>query len=796
VFRRLRHAPGFALTSIGLLAVGVAAVVAIFTLYRRVVLDPVAVPEPDRLVSFYTVNPTIGFVPPTLSYPRYQAIRASASLFTNMGGYSTESVALTGDGTPEQVRAMRVTEGFFETIRLQALHGRLFAPAEDLPNGPAVCVIAHDFWVARFGRAPVVGRTIVLDGRATEIVGVLPADLPPPWAGRQIFLPRVFEDSLLTPQSVANGASYLDVVARLAPGVTIDRAAAEMRAIDLDYRARQAGRGDATNDTAVRPLRDTVAGRRGPVLVTLLAAVAAVLLITCANVSALFLSRLVARRREMAVRQALGATRARIVREVVGESLSLAVPAGVIAIALAEGLLAIVRSSMAPQLPAGIVLHVDPWSAAVTVGAALLSALAVGLLPAIHVTRGAAAREVASFDRGASAGLVARRSRAALVVAETALSVVLLVGASLLLASLVTLQRTSPGFDAAGVSAAFANLPAGRYGTPERQAAFFTSAVEELRASPDVTAAAAVFGLPFHDENFSHPYAIAGLPVPSTAERPRAGLRVVTADYFAVMGIRLLEGRLFTSGDRAGSPMVCVVNASLARRQFPGESAVGRVLIRGRTNTPVEIVGVIADVRTNGLRNQTPDEVFYPFGQLPRSSAALVVRTRRDPAVLLPVMQSAVARIDPDLPLSRFGPMRDRLASTFALDRAMALATTAFAALAVGLAALGLYAVLAHAVSSRRREIGVRLAMGAARVSIARLVFAQSLRLVGLGVAIGLALSWAAAGLLASQLFEVEPRTPWVYGVTATLFLIVGVAASLAPALRASNVDPVVALRG
>jgi putative ABC transport system permease protein len=794
--RWLRHSPGFTLTAVLTLGAGIGAVVAMFSVYSRVVLHPIRVDEPATLVALYAVNPGVGTIPASLSWPRFGVIRESARTLAQLGAYSVEYANLSGgDGPPEQLRALRVSGDFFAALRVVPARGRVFDPEHDLPNGPAVCILSHELWQSRFGGRRLIGTNIQLDGRSTEVIGILPPRMSPPWADRQIFLPRVFEDSGIAPQAVQNGASYLDVVARLRPGATIEQADAELRAISRGYAVRFAGRGDATNVTAIRPLVETLAGRRRPVFAALVGAVAAVLLIACANVGALFVSRLVARQREIAVRQALGATRAVIVRQLLGESLALASAAGLVGVALAAGILALAGPSLAAQLPPGLVLELDGAALVAAVGVVFVSALLVGLVPALHVTREVSTSHVAGVDRGSS-GVGTRRLRGGLVVIETALSVLLLVVASLLLGSLYRLQTTSPGFDPTGVAAAHANLTSERYPTPERQAAFFIELIERLRRSPAVTAAAVTFGLPAADDNYAHQYAVQGRAIPPPSERARAGVRTVTEDYFTVMRVRLIEGRVFTDADRAGAPGVCILNESLARRLFGGESAIGRVILRGRhADQAHQIVGVVADVKTYGLRAATPDEIFYPFRQLPRANAAIVARTAGDPSALEPVLRAAAASIDPAQPIAGFAPMDRRMAGTIGVERIMAAMTAAFAALALLLASVGLYAVLAHGVATRTTEIGIRMAIGAEQPAIVKLILMQGMRLVAVGIAAGLGAALAVSGVVDAQLYEVGSRDPRAYLVVAGVFAAVGALASLAPALRASRVDPLVSLR-
>ena len=796
--RRLRRSPGFALTAAATLTAGIAATITMFGVYAGVVLNPVTAADPASLITIYGINPHLRGSPDAyVSWPRFRELQAKSTSYVSMAAYSRDTVTLTADqGPAEQLRALRVSGDFFGTLRIGAERGRLFGAEDDRPNGPAVCLLSHELWQGRFGGRDVVGVAIQLDGRSVDVVGVLPPRLSPPWADRQIVLPRVFEDSGMPAASIASGGTFLEVVARLRPGLTAARARDELRAATLDYTREFAGYGDAANQTAIRSLAETVSDSRRPVLGALLGAVVLVLLVSCANASALVLGRLTACQREIAVKQALGARRSTIVFELLRESFALSAGAGLAGVAVAAGALRVIQAALAAELPPGVVLRVEPQALLVAAAVVLTCAALVGLAPALHATRRRTSAPVTAFARGASDTPATRRFRNGLVVCEVALSVLLLVGAALALASLGRLHRASPGFDPSGVAAANVTLPAGRYPSAEEKAAFFLDVVDRLAAMPQVSGAAVVFGLPF-DDNYSSPYAIAGRPLLPVAERARAGLRVVSEEYFQVMRVSLVAGRDFTTADRFGTPLVCVVNQSLARRQFgSAQAAVGGVLLRGREALPYEIVGVVADVRTNGLVAPVPDEVFYAFRQAPRPNATLVARTPGDPDRLAPLMQSAIAAVDRSQPLFGFASMNRRLETALGPQRILAGLTLAFSAMAMLLASIGLYAVLAHSVALRQREIGIRLAVGAGRAAIVRLILAQGIRLVGVGIAAGLLAAAVASPLLAPRLFEVSPRDPLLYAGVALLFAAIGAVASLAPAIRASRIDPAISLSG
>jgi predicted permease len=633
----LRRFLPISMMSVTTLAMGIAAITAMFSIYSRIVLKPVTIAHPEKVLTIYGASNGIRFIPPALSCPKFRLIQQSATLFAHVGAYSNEAVNITAEGpvAAQQLRGLRVSGRFFTTIDAVPFRGRLFTPEDDVPNGPAVCILSYELWQSRFGGRDLTGTNVQLSGKSTQVVGILAPRLSSPWADREIFLPRVFDDSGLTPQTVENGATFLEVIGRLRDGATAPQAAQQLQAISQEYTTRFANRSDSSSHLELRPLVDTVTGGRGPVFLLLLGGVGVVMLISCVNATALILSRLISREREIAIRQALGASRTRIVLQFVGESLATAAVAGVIGFLAARVTLRLATSALSAQIPPGVQLELDRVAALAGIGAVLVCGALVGIVPSLYATRPAKRSALAAFVRGGSEGTSTRDVRALLVTAEVALSTLLLVGTALLVSSLDRLQRTSPGFDPAGVAAGFVNLSSDRYASPERQQAFFLGVVDRLNNHPQVSGAAVVFGLPFYGENSASPYSVSGRPILAPADRPRAGLRLVSENYFKVMRMKILEGRTFEPEDRAGAPLVCIVNQSLARRQFGATSAVGQVIRRGRNADQFhKIVGVVADVKTNGVRQPTPHEIFYPFRQVPRATAAIVVRSEADPAAL------------------------------------------------------------------------------------------------------------------------------------------------------------------
>ena len=794
--RSLRRAPGFVVVAVLTIAVGIAANTTLFSMYDRLIANPVTIPQPSSLVAILANSPQVNAPIPALSWPRYQEIREQARSFASTGISAFDAFALTGGGEPEQLNALRVSASFLPTLGIAPIRGRNFSEDEDVPNGPRVCLLAYEIWQSRFGgRDGVVGQTIVLNGEPWQVVGITPPRMSPPYAQVQLFVPRVFEVNNLTAVQVQNGAGYAQPIARLKPGVSLAQAADELAAISHSSREHAPGRLDARNTSVPQLFVTQLVGNIRPTFQALLGAVGFVLLIACANVASLYLGRLVHRRKEIAVQQSLGASRLRIVRRLVLESLVLSLSAGALGTALSMWALAAISSLLTTQLPPNTTLDVSwralTFSAIVSVASALL----VGLLPALSASREDVIEALKDSARGTSSRR-AGRLRATLIVAEVCLSVVLLVGATLLLVSFIRLQQTSPGFNPTGAAAAFVTLPASRYNTPAQQANFYAAVIERLHAHPQVVSAAAAVGLPLSGFNPRSPYSVGGQPILPLPQRPIAGLVIVSEGYFDAMGITFVDGRAFTAADREGAPGVCIINESLARKLFPGQSALGRVLLRGaNADIPSEIVGVIHDVKTIGLNVPAPDEIYFSMRQLGRPAMTVMARTTGDAANLQHVLRAAVAHVDKDQPISFFATFDNNIAQSLGVQRIVASFTTVFAGLALALSVVGLYSVLSYAVSRRRTEIGLRMALGAQASQVVRLVLRSGLQLVAIGLAIGLIAGAGIAGLIRSLLFEVRPLDPGIYLFVAVVFAVVGMLACLIPSVRASRIDPQIALR-
>ena len=796
-YRSLLKSPGFTLVAVLTIAVGIGANTALFSVFDRLILHPLTLPQPSSLVAIWASNPAINFNAPAISWPRFEEVRRNAKSFSSVADSAFDSFTITGNGDPEQLNGLRVTANFFTTLGVAPLRGRAFTAEEDVPNGPNICLLSHELWQTRFGgRETLVGETIQLNGQSWQVVGILPPNLSNPFGQVQVFAPRVFEVTQLTPAQIQVGAGYSQPIARLKPGVTLAQATSELAALSQSYGAQFATRLDANNITVPRDYVEALVGTLRPTFYTLLGAVAFVLLIACANVASLFLGRLAARHKEIAVRQSLGATRGAIVRQFLTESLVFSVVAGGVGVLLALWALSGIETGFASLLPTPNTKLTLDWTAlAFTAGVTLVSGILVGLAPALQASKTNLVEVLKDGSRGSSSAQ-GGNFRSSLIIAEVALSVVLLVGSGLLLRSFLKLQHTPPGFEARGVAGAFVGVPTGRYKTNAEQARYFSSVLEQLRANPQVKDAAAALSLPINGFGSQAPYSVSGRTILPLPQRPLAGFQIVSEDYFRLMGIHFREGRPFNGTDLEQAPGVCIVNETFARHIFPGESPLGKILLRGKdATTRLEIVGVIADVKINGLNAPVPDEIYYPMSQLGRPAMTVIVRTDVDANAMQAVIRSAVAAVDKEQPISFFQTLETLVAQSLGAQRVVATLTAIFAGVALVLAAVGLYSVLAYAVMQRTSEIGIRMALGSPRGAVISLIMRGGLRLVAFGLILGLAGAAGVAKLISTLLFNVAPLDPLIYGGVVLLFALVAALACLLPALRASRIDPLIALR-
>jgi predicted permease len=811
-FRQLRKSPGFTFVAVITLALGIGANTALFSAFYTLVLHPLAFPQSDRLVRLSVNNSALNYNIRYLSWPRYEFIRDHQQSFANIAAADFASYALTRDGAdPEQLNSLRVSASFFPTLGVAPLRGRNFTKEEDTVGGPNVAVLSYECWQRFFGgRDSLLGEDIMLSGTSYTVVGILAPGLSYPFNTVMVFVPRVFEPQDITLQQVQNGAGYVDVMARLKDGVTLQQAAAELKILGENYKAALPAHVDGKYDSVLKTFAEQLVGDFKSTFYLLLAAVGFVLLIACANVASLFLSRLSARRKEIAVRLSLGATRGQLVRQFLAESLVFSAAAGLLGVLLGSWALDVIQQVVAgavgksgvagilgsSPLPAGTKLSLNGATLAFTAGVSVLSALLVGCLPALQASSGGVADVLKDTARSAAGGAGGSRFRSGLIVGEVALSVVLLVGSALFLLSLVRLHHTQPGFEPRGVATAYVSIAgSSRYVTEPQQAKFFAQLTEGLEALPQIKSAAVGYNVPLTGFQASTSYAIGGRPLLPQAERGRSWLDRVSEHYFMTMGIPLREGRVFNERDNDQAPNVCIINESFAKRVFPDESALGKILLRGRDEIKCEIVGVVGDVKSANVNESAPDEIYVPFRQLAQSVGTLVVRTDGDPAALQSALRSTLASLDSTVALTFFTTMDNALSSSLIFPRITAWLTGAFASVALLLSAVGLYSVVAYGVTQRTAEIGLRMALGAQREQVMALILRGGLRLVALGLVLGLAAAAGASRLIQTLLFSVQPLDPLIYVGVTLLFTLIGVLACLLPARRATQVDPIQALR-
>ncbi len=787
-WRTIRRRPGFALLVSGTLALGIGANTAMFSVVNAVLIRPVPYPAPERLVFMY--GSFAKYDRAAMSPPDYLDYRAANTVLTSFAARSIGGEAvITSGGPPERVAAGNVTANFFETLGVAPLRGRLFLPDEEQGTGHDVALLSYGLWQRRFGGDPaVVGTAVTINGRPTEVVGILPRRLDHSLEF-EIWLPLAFGRS----EMAIRRFHSLRGVGRLKPGVTMAQAQANFDAIakqlELTYPENETWR------LRLVPYRDVVVGDLGRALVILLAAVGLVLLIACVNVANLQLARATTRQGEMLVRTALGADRVRLVRQLLTESLLFAALGGALGLLVATGLMGVIRAATASVLPRMVEVQIDGSVLAFTVVVSLLTGLGFGLAPALHTVRRNLSSTLASLGRGSGRN----RGRDGLVALQVAVSTVLLVGSGLLMKSLVALGQVETGFDAAGVLTANLVLPPARF--PDRGAAerFWFELTERLGAIPGVGAAAATSSLPMRGGSDAV-YWPEDRPPANEAERRNAMVVSVSEDYFKAFRVPVIEGRGFEPSERNGGPPALIVSRSLAARLFPGQRATGRRLAVD-VGTPFagEIVGVVGDVRAFGVAGPNPDIIYfsaYQPGGFGIGYLNLVLRTAGDPALLANPVRAAVAELDRELALADVQTMASVVRMSTAPQRFSARLLAAFSIAAVLLAVIGLYGVLAFAVSERSVEIGIRLALGARRQAVFGMVVGRGLLVVGVGIGLGLIGAVVASRVLDGQLYQVKSTDPAVYGTVAAVLAVAGLAATILPARRATRVDPMTAIRG
>jgi len=791
--RSLLRSPGFTAAAVLTLAIGIGATSAVFSVIDAVLLRPLPYERPEELVQVVESIPPLGIDRFGVSPGEFLAWRERGAVFERLAAVEYRSANLTGDGEPEAVPLARLSADYFPMLGIVPARGRAFGADEEAPGREAAVVLGHGLWMRRYGGDPgIVGRSVRVDGRPHTVVGILSEGTRLP-QDTELAVPLALPAALRDER----GHHFLDVVGRLRAGVDIARAGAVMDALAASIWADRPV-GGLVHEVRLIPLQEERVGGSRPALGMLLGAVGVVLLIACANVAGLMLSRAAARERDLAVRAALGAGRGRLVAFRIAEGLVLAVFGGVLGV-----LFALWGVDLLPRLlPGGLAqvdrIGIDGAVLAFAAAVVLATGVAVGLAPALHDRRSA---PLAILHAGGAltAGAGRQRLRSILVCAEIALTIVLLVGAALLLRSFLSLRALDPGFTAAGRVVADLALPEAGYTDAARRTAFYDDLLERVAALPGVEAAGLVNVLPLSGSNTSSNYTIEGDPSSGQPDRPHADRRSASAGYFRAAGMRLTRGRPFGERDTASAQPVAIVNQAFAARRFAGGDAIGRRLRLGsgdlNASPWMEIVGVVADVRHQALDAAPREEMYLPHAQAASETMTLVVSARGDPAPLGAALRAQVRALDADLPLASIRPMEEVVASSLAPRRAAMTLVGAFAAIAVLLAAVGLYGLVSYSVAQRTREIGLRMALGARASDVLRLVLGQGIRLVAAGVGAGLLAAFMAARLMRGLLFGVGAADPWTYVWVVVLLAAVAALASALPARRAARVDPMTAIR-
>jgi predicted permease len=790
--RRLRKAPGFALVAVATLALGIGANAAIFSAVNAVLLRPLPYPEADRLM---VVNQVWKGRPVVISPLNFLDFEKETKSFDALAVYDTDGATLTGRGEPVQLATGETSAAFFDVLRVTPALGRFFRAGENGPGQNRVVVLSQGLWRERFGGDPsALGQDLILDGVPHTIVGVAPPGFDFP-RGRALWRPLEYDKRFRTE---SRGAWYLSAIGRLRAGPSAESARAEAATIG----ARLAAAYPASNEglgLTVRPFKEAMVGNVRTPLFVLLGAVGLVLLIACANVANLLLSRAAAREGELAARSAMGAGRGRLVRQLLTEASvlgAMGAGAGLVVAAWGADLILALQPRDVPRLDE---IRLDPTVVGFTLACAFLTTVVFGTLPAILATRRSSALALHEAGRGLLSGR-GGRVRRGLAVAEMALAVTLLAGAGLLLRSFSQLRRVDPGFRPDSVLVFRLGLPEGRYAEGSAQSLFYRRALDAFDALPGVQSSAATMAVPLRGFGFNFSFAVDGRPEVSPAQQPSLETRVVTASYFRTLGIPVIKGRGFAETDDATAPHVVVISREAMRRHFPGQDPIGQRIQLGwraskDTHVGGTVVGVVGDVKEGGLDQEHPAEIYVPHAQQPVGGTDVVLRTTVPPLSLGAAVRSAVHDLDPDLPVARLETLSQVVATSIAQPRFYTVLLSAFAGTALLLAALGLFGVISVGVSQRTREIGVRMALGARSREVLGLVLREAATLAVLGIAVGLAASLALSRTLSTLLFDLSPTDPLAFAAAPLVLLLTAIAAALLPARRAAHVDPIEALR-
>jgi putative ABC transport system permease protein len=783
--RILLNKPAFTLFAIFTLALGIGANTAIFSVINSVLFNPLLYRDSNRLVTFRSNQ----------SVPDLADIKARSQTFEEVGGITYQPLDYTGGAEPMQIITGQVTSGYFKTLGVEAAMGRVIS-TEDRQGGEAVLVLSHELWQGLFQGDPyIIGKEIPLSGNLYTVIGVMPKGFISPRERVEAYAPV----NVANPLAAAyRGVHFLRTYCRLAPGASLAQAQTEMQAIDQQF-AVEYPEENKTRQTLLLPLQERIVGQSRTPLLIIFGAVALVLLIACANFANLLLTRAAEREREMVIRSALGANRSRIIRQLLTESVMLAICGGALGLVLAMWSIDLLIALKPQDLPRLNEIKIDRVALLFTLGVSMITGLLFGLMPAWSISRSNLNDALKENGRAATASAAKQRLRAGLVVGEIAIAVVLLISAGLLIKSFSQLRTVNPGFNPDNLITMRIDLPEFRYKEIAKQTQFRQAVLDEINTLPGVQAAM-VSELPLGTDLLTHNFVIEGRPPVEVGEEPELITRSVEGEYFRTMQMALQSGRDFTQQDRDGTPLVGIVNQSFVDQYFNGESPLGARVrwARDQQINWITIIGVVGDVKYFGLNQPEQSALYTPYGQSGRAWKRwmnLVARSQSESAALIQTIKARVWKVDSQIPLNKVQPMAEIISASMATERFNTLMLTVFACVALLLAGSGIYGVIAYSVAQRTHEIGIRLALGAQMRDVLKLVISQGLKLTLIGVGIGLSLAFALTRLLQNLVFGVSTTDPLTFALIAILLSFIALLACAIPARRAVKVDPMVALR-
>lgn len=795
--RTLRKSPGFALVGVLTLAIGIGANTAIFSVVYGVLLDPLPFRGATQLVLLNETTPKVGKV--SVSYPNFQDWRAQSSQFSQMAAVHGVGFNFAGVNQPEAISGQAVSSNFLSLLGVRPFLGRDFDPSEDKAGAAPVVLLSYAWWQSHLSGDPTaLGRTLMLDGRGYTVVGVLPDSFR--WPEKIEVLEPIGVWAAQDSDAKERGArGDMVVVGRLAPNSSFPQARSEMEGIAARLAAEYPGTNDQCG-VALQPIRDAFVSDMRPAILALFGAVMFVLLIACANVANLLLVRGAGRAREIALRIALGATRRRIVRQMLTESLLLALFGGIAGLFLAEAAIHGISSQFSDDMLMGATVGLNLVVLLFAAVAMALAAFVFGVVPALRSTKPDVQAQLKEGSQGAGTGVAQNRLRSGLVVAELALSLILLAGAGLMMKSLHLLLSVSPGFQADRVLTTEMNLRTAQYDKDPAVRNFWQQVLDRTSVLPGVQSVALATHVPLTDSHGRTDITVEGMPLPKPGSFPHPDTHAVSAAYFSTMRIPIIRGRAFTPSDNESVPQVGIVNAKLAEEFFPNGDAVGKRFMFGRpsaTKAPhwVEIVGVVGDTKMYGLGKPARLEVYMPFPQAPSNDMNLLLQSSLDPVALTSAVRGAVASVDKDQPLLAISTMNQLERASVSTQTSTLILLGLFSGVALALAAIGIYGVISYSVTQRTRDIGIRMALGASRTDVLQDVLGLGLRLTGIGLACGLAGAFAVTRVLSSLLYGVHSTDAVTFTAVSVVLLVVALFASYLPARRATRVDPIVALR-